>query len=923
MEVETDKQSSSLEEQILKNFNEEKWTRTSAKDISISRFTILDQLIEETTQNKKENEVRELAQEHLLEYNASASARYILGILDFENKTTYFNELIGQLEEFGKWSSIVALTNKIPTLNNNRSMLHAKLNALEKLSQAKQTIPVLERLVEIDKKNAELFLKLATAIQDEDKEKALFYYKRAAEGFARDRDFDSLKIVWSKLIELIPNDFSFYKKIERVLTGFRQRDLIADLYSQIAFKQMEMGEADNIIFVCKKILEHNPSMSRFQKEIMESLSNKHKDHSLFEEIVRISGLKDNKRPFLNAVSNFETYIVFDKENYVSHRSWGVGQIVELNTKEMVIDFKEKPAHKMDIKMALKSLKPLTPDHFWVYQYQEPETLQKMFEEDFDSFFEILIRSFGDKISLSEIKSELINHYVPTKDWSKWWTKTRSKILDSDNISVSPQRKDVLEYHETAISQKDQLIEKFQTQQSDFNDKVNVSLSALKKYKEKDKQEEILDVIFIMIPTFEEGLKGVDIGIQVLSLILLEMFAKELGEEYPQKIDKENREFIVKRFAELSNKDVIEIVQSPSQTELKREIAVFIQKNHPRWQKIYLELLFQLPIKIHNLLYTTLFENEAHEEIKEFYSKIRRERRKNPEVFLWSIKNNFVGNKFTNFESEVDYHLVSFFRFLKFIPKIELKGTKLKNNAREILIGSGKDRLRDLIAEYSKDSIRKFSVLVRETSIFIDLEKEQIMEWLQEIDPEVFVEDELEKTKVTTFNLLETLEKEGGTVASADAIENLRKELEHLINVEMPENSKEIGIAQEKGDLRENAEYKAAMERQVTLQARIKKLDNDLKEIQLLRNSKVITEEISLGTKIRLKDQKNNENFLYIILDQWDADVDKGIIAYKSPLGRALLGHKVGEVVPFGSGANESNFEVLGISTAVNEEGNLV
>lgn len=923
METKTDEQSNSLEEQILKNFNEEKWTRTSAKDISISRFTILDQLIEETIKSKKEYEVKELAQEHLSQYDASASARYILGILDTENKTSHFNDLILQLEGFGKWSSIVVLTDKIPTLRNSRLMLRAKLNALEKLGQSKETISVLERLVEIDKKNAELFLKLATAIHEEDEEKALVYYKRAAEGFARDREFDSLKTVWGKLVDLIPTDFSFYKKIERVLTGFRQRDLIADLYSQLAFKQMEMREADNIIFVCKKILEHNPSMSRFQKEIMESLTNKHKEHSLFDEIVRISGLKDSKRPFLNAVSNFETYIVFDKENYVSHRSWGVGQIIELNTKEMVIDFKERPAHKMDIKMALKSLKPLTPDHFWVYQYQEPESLQKMFDEDFDSFFEILIRSFGDRISLSEIKSELRNSYVPAKDWSKWWTKTRAKILQNDNISVSPQRKDILEYHEIAISQKEQLIEKFQTQQSDFNDKVNVSLSALKKYKEKDKSEDILDVIVIMIPTFEEGLKGVDIGIQVLSLILLEMFVKELGEEYPQKIDKENREFIIKRFAELSNKEVIEIVQSPNQTELKREIAIFIQKNHPRWQKIYLELLFQLPIKIHNLLYATLFENEAHEEIKEFYSKIRRERRKNPEVFLWSIKNNFVGNKFTNFESEVNYHLVSFFRFLKFIPKIELKGTRLKNNAREILIGSGKDRLRDLIAEYSKDSIRKFAILVRETSIFVDLEKEQIMEWFQEIDPEIFTEEELEKTESSTFDLLETLEKDGGTVASANAIENLRTELEQLINVEMPENSKEIGVAQEKGDLRENAEYKAAMERQVTLQARIKKIDNDLKEIQLLRSNQVVAETVGLGTKIRLKDQKNNENFLYIILDQWDADVDKGIIAYKSPLGRALLGHKVGETIPFGSGMNESKFEVLGISTAVNEEGYLI
>lgn len=924
METSTNKQENFLEKKIETQFNEEKWTRITAKDVTISRFTILDEIIEEAKNTQKEKVIQELCKEQLIEYKDSVAARYILGMLaageNFESDTHHLNDLLKQFEEAGKWSSVVALSVKIPSQNKNRAVLRAKLNALEKLgSKKEETVPVLEKLAEIDKKNPDVALKFADAIINDDIEKGIAYYKQATEAFARDRNFEKLKIVWGKLIELIPEDFPFYRKIERVLSGYRQKELLADLYTQLIYQYMKKEDTDNIIFLCKKVLEYNPSVSRFKKELVESYRKKYAGHSLLEDFIQMSGLTQNKRLVLNAINSFETNIVFDKGNYVFHRSWGVGKIAELNTNEMVIDFKGKETHKMEIQMALKSLKPLTEEHFWVYQYQKPEELEKMFEEDFESFFKILIRSFGDRISLSEIKTELVDKYVPSKNWSKWWTKTRSKVLENDNISVSPQKKDILEYHLTAISQNEQLIEKFQTESGD---KIAVALETLKKYRERDKanqSEDLADVMLFMAPLFKEGLKSIDWETQVLSLIILDLFKKEIPDDVFQYTEKE-KQTIVDKFVKIPEDIIIKEIQSLTQTELKKELATFTQKNHPKWKRIFFELLFQTPVKIHSLLYSTLRDQNAQEELKEFYTNIRRDGKRNADVFLWSFKNNFIGNDFEGFENETNYHLLAFFRLLKTIPKIETKGTKLKNSARDILLGGGKDRMENLITEYGKDSVRKFSALVRETNLFSDIEAEQIVTWMQEINPDVFSQEELEHKSELTVSILELIKKEGKTIASANALEDLRKELEHLINIEMPENSKEIGIAQEKGDLRENAEYKAAMERQQTLQAKVKKIDADLKEILILQASQVSTDRVSLGSKVRL--EEGNDRFVYSILDQWDADLDKGIIAYKSPLGQELIGHKVDDIVKFGSGKDEQNFKIVSIELAVDEKGRL-
>ena len=242
-------------------------------------------------------------------------------------------------------------------------------------------------------------------------------------------------------------------------------------------------------------------------------------------------------------------------------------------------------------------------------------------------------------------------------------------------------------------------------------------------------------------------------------------------------------------------------------------------------------------------------------------------------------------------------------------------------AKELIVGSGSEDFLKFIEENSKEgSIRRFVSLLRESSFLNELEKSKFINILTQKYSQEFQEEHKRKSDIHIDGLISEAKKKGVGIASQNAIARMKKELERILQVEMPENSREIGIAQEKGDLRENAEYKAAMEKQAILQSSVTKLENELKELLPIGGAYIPKETITLGSKVRLNDRQNKDLFVYSIMDKWDADIDNGIISYESPLGKALLGHKIGDIIHFGNDPKKQEFEVLEISNAVNHEG---
>ena len=143
----------------------------------------------------------------------------------------------------------------------------------------------------------------------------------------------------------------------------------------------------------------------------------------------------------------------------------------------------------------------------------------------------------------------------------------------------------------------------------------------------------------------------------------------------------------------------------------------------------------------------------------------------------------------------------------------------------------------------------------------------------------------------------------------------QQQLEHIISVEIPENAKEIGEAIAMGDLRENAEYKAARERQAQLNTTATKLQEEIDRAQIFYSTTITTARVSFGTTVTLKNDKTNENEEYTILGPWESDPDNKIISYMSPFGNAILNSKEGDSLSFKINERDFAYTVVKIKAA--------
>lgn len=139
---------------------------------------------------------------------------------------------------------------------------------------------------------------------------------------------------------------------------------------------------------------------------------------------------------------------------------------------------------------------------------------------------------------------------------------------------------------------------------------------------------------------------------------------------------------------------------------------------------------------------------------------------------------------------------------------------------------------------------------------------------------------------------------------------LKEELEHLKSVERPKVIREIAAAREHGDLRENAEYHAAKERQGFIEGRIALIEDALARAEIIEPSRVASNKIAFGAHVKLANTATGEEVTYQLVGPMEADIDHGRISVTSPIAKALVGKEVGDEVKVQTPNGTRVYEVL-------------
>lgn len=149
--------------------------------------------------------------------------------------------------------------------------------------------------------------------------------------------------------------------------------------------------------------------------------------------------------------------------------------------------------------------------------------------------------------------------------------------------------------------------------------------------------------------------------------------------------------------------------------------------------------------------------------------------------------------------------------------------------------------------------------------------------------------------------------------TAEGLKKLRDELNQLKDVERPRASQAIAEARDKGDLSENAEYDAAKEAQGLLEMKIAKLEEIYANARLIDESQLDTSKALVHSIVKIKNQTNGAEMKYKLVAQSEADLKTGKISVESPIGKGLLGKKVGEIAEVQVPNGTLKFEILEIT----------
>ena len=147
----------------------------------------------------------------------------------------------------------------------------------------------------------------------------------------------------------------------------------------------------------------------------------------------------------------------------------------------------------------------------------------------------------------------------------------------------------------------------------------------------------------------------------------------------------------------------------------------------------------------------------------------------------------------------------------------------------------------------------------------------------------------------------------------NGFEKLKKDLEHLKTVALPENIRDIEAARAHGDITENAEYAAAKERQAFIHGKMQELENNLALSQIIEVKDLNSDKVVFGSTVTIEDISDGKSIQYQLVGPFESDINQNMISVTSPIGTALIGKCMGDEVSVKTPGGIREFEIVNIS----------
>ncbi len=730
---------------------------------------------------------------------------------------------------------------------------------------------------------------------------------------ANAKDFDKLEGLWVQALET--NDYTW-------------RELIP-VAGQVG-RQGAPDRADTLIEMLVGSVEEKSGPQEAFAAGLESSKQLPKGKGLRKTLIRLykktypefDGLNDlldllmPEGAALNkAVPMVNHYLQLAPGDFVMDLSWLVPGIVEtLDPAKGLILVRFDDRHQDYGLETATNLLPRPEDFFPALILYNPDRLRAEAEADSVAFVKMALRSQREgRLMYRELKGHVVN-LLGEKGWKSWWQNAKRDLKRDPMIGMSSGSQPTFRLLRQADNYEDRLKREFDFCKDPL-DKLTKVLAYTDEVSREEKRGDCEDCgSKDLLVHFGNGVAKVAMA-ALKEDPSLALAGLALHAEIAQRgvaVAKPNPRAAAAVLAKITDAGVL--VSALPEALLQR-VMQYIRISVPdRWGEVWALVLRRAGKRLCDTITKGLLEGGQTEELEKALIQVVEKPSSSPDLlgWLWRTRHTSgsAGKYLEGLESLPERRIAdAMFSLLDSIGKLyalssEEKYLKDLESARLALAIQGLGPVLKLIDEATKPEAVKLKTTIESNHGLAPAMRTQLLGYLRSRHAGIFIDitREWEDTSVI--------------YTTEEGLRSVQDALNFIVKEEIPEVAKQIGEAASFGDLSENAEFTAALEKRDQLASRATGLENELKLAVIFNHEMANSDFVNIGTRVTARSEESGEDEVFTFFGPWDTDVAKKILNYQAPLSMAFMGARVGDRVEFGEEGDVRAWEIVAIEPAI-------
>ncbi len=625
-----------------------------------------------------------------------------------------------------------------------------------------------------------------------------------------------------------------------------------------------------------------PEEASLRRRLRDLYREHYKSRAGLDRLLELAGLYDEKTSPSKVDERLGAFMRYEVGAIVRHASWGPGKITQINrfSAELVIDFVERKKHRMSPDAAVDTLALLGAEDFDAMSLVDMPSVVKMVSADPLRLLKLVIASLGGRTNLNAVKDKLKNGLVDESKWSTWWNQVKKLAFNDPYVEITEERPARLSLRTLAKSAADEAVELIKRAHN-FRDRWEVTKRFFRN--EAEGGEALWNAL---APDLARSPAEFDLDDQVALV--------EACQERKLPLD---------AFFEIP--DIAPLLLRLT-AGLQRELAEGLTRRRDNWAELLGQIYERETCRIRGWIREQLVEVDPIR-LAEIDDSLIHDTMRDPDRF-YELADRLFSGKWVDSAATRDRHelVIGLMELARSVETRKYSGkvSELPQQIGDLLLKGDAKWVNDLVRDAPLARAERAAQLMHGTT--------SLAQVFVQVGPAIEARLPNLKLGVEKPFWVEAL------IVSRESLAKRRSMLIEMMEKDVPAAEKAIGHAQAFGDLSENSEWTAAIERRNQLVDRIEKFKREISQARELESQPLDARVVSPGTKVTIKriDVPNGPTRDLVILGAWDGDAEHGIVSYISKLAAGLLGREVGNKVWIETPEGRAQYEVLAIELAV-------